>query len=98
MSLPDACEVCAIPLDYAARERCPSPSCPCYSTTVGSDEMHARALAWRSRPSVAAARAMTGHAALRILAKQTGGDPQAARDSLLLSLRYLPKPDDPDDA
>ncbi len=36
---------------------------------------------------------MDGRALLRILAGQTGGDPTAAQDILLLQLRHMPRPD-----
>jgi hypothetical protein len=58
------CEVCGIPLGY--RETCPSPSCPCFGLRCGA-EMEAAAERWRSRPSVAQGRAMTGSAALEIM-------------------------------
>ena len=59
------CPVCHIPL--GRYESCPSPSCPCVGTRCGSAEMEAAAAAWRSRPSIAAARTLTGQAALEVL-------------------------------
>lgn len=86
------CPVCTIPLGH--RETCPSPSCPCYGLRSDSVEAEVAAERWRSRPSVAQSRTLTGHAALRILAKRVGDDPVAAQDVLLLQLRHMPKPDD----
>ena len=61
----NACEVCGIECGY--RQPCESPSCPCYRTACCTPEMERAASAWRSRPSVAAARTSDGEAALEHL-------------------------------
>lgn len=59
------CSVCAI--EWGRRQQCQSPSCPCYGTRCGTAEMEAAAAHWRSRPSVAASRSMTGQDAVDVL-------------------------------
>jgi hypothetical protein len=72
------CEVCGIPLSLARRETCPSPACPCFGTRADSIEMELAAERWRSRPSVAQSRTMTGAAALDALEHRAQLDAQRA--------------------
>jgi hypothetical protein len=75
------CPVCGIPL--AHRETCPSPGCPCYGLTARSVEAEVAALAWRARPSVAAARTMPGRAALEHLELRALLEMQEARGRVI---------------
>jgi hypothetical protein len=75
------CPVCQIPLAFS--ETCPSPSCPCYGMRSGSAEAESAAAAWRSRPSVAAARTMPGRAALEIIERGAWLDMMEARGRVI---------------
>lgn len=85
-----ACEVCGIPLGHY--ETCPSPSCPCYGLRGGSPEMDAAAERWRSRPSVAQARAM-GDDVLAALERDAWLElGRAAGDLIDIEIRHLEEP------
>ena len=75
-----ACEICGIGLGHY--DACPSPSCPCYGLRCGA-EMDAAAERWRSRPSVAAARTLSGDAALEILENRAWLDYEEARGMVI---------------
>lgn len=75
------CQVCRIPL--GPFEKCASPSCPCFGTRPGSPEAESAARAWHSRPSVAAARTLSGAAALDHLEMRARLDYLAAVGDLL---------------
>jgi hypothetical protein len=62
------CEVCGVPVGVLGT--CEIPGCPAYGTRAGSAEMDAAAERWRSRPSVAQARTMTGTDALSHLERR----------------------------
>lgn len=79
----DHCTICKIPLSYASREVCPSPSCPAFGCAAGSPEMEAAAFRWRSRPSVAQSRTWDGADALAHLEAQSWLDMQEARGELI---------------
>jgi hypothetical protein len=86
-----ACDVCGIPLGY--RETCPAPACPCYGTRAGSDEMELAALAWRARPSVAAARTLSGRDALDHLDRMAALECQRAYgDALAVEIVHRSAP------
>ena len=82
------CKVCRIPLDY--RETCPSPGCPCVGTRAGSPEMAACAAAYRSRPSVAQARTLSGADALAALERRAWLDYAEAAGDVEFSHRNRP--------
>lgn len=76
-----SCAVCGI--EWGHKAPCESPSCPCVGTLCGSAEMERAATRWRSRPSVAQSRTMTGHAALDHLERQAWLDMVEARGMVI---------------
>jgi hypothetical protein len=82
------CEVCRIPLGF--HEECPSPACPCYGLTANSDAMAVAAERWRSRPSVAASRCMSGDAAYDAMERDAYLSYRQAVDSMEFVHEALP--------
>jgi hypothetical protein len=85
------CPVCQIPLAY--RELCPSPSCPCFGLDARSVEAEVAADRWRSRPSRAQGRAMTGGDLLAVLERDAWLAMERARGDLLeIEFRHEAQP------